>query len=60
MADLKKLSVVIPAYNSEKYLEKCVASIAEQSYKNIEIVIVNNGSADSTPKICEELKAKYK
>ena len=59
MADLKKLSVVIPAYNSEKYLEKCVASIAEQSYKNIEIVIVNNGSTDTTPQICDELKAKY-
>ena len=57
--DLKLLSVIIPAYNAEKYLEKCAASIAEQSYKNIEIVIVNNGSADSTPKICEELKAKY-
>ena len=57
--DLKLLSVIIPAYNAEKYLEKCVASIAEQSYKNIEIVIVNNGSTDSTPQICEELKAKY-
>ena len=56
---LKLLSVIIPAYNAEKYLAKCVESVAEQSYKNIEIVIVNNSSSDSTPEICEELKAKY-
>ena len=55
----KLLSVVIPAYNAEKFLAKCVASIAEQIYKNIEIIIVNNGSQDNTPKICEELEAKY-
>ena len=59
MADLKLLSVIIPAYNSEKYLEKCVASVAEQTYQNIEIVIVNNGSTDSTPQVCEELANKY-
>jgi len=57
--DLKLLSVIIPAYNTAKFLNKCVASIAEQTYQNIEIVIVNNGSTDSTPEICEELKAKY-
>ncbi|MBR0097290.1 MAG: glycosyltransferase family 2 protein, partial [Synergistaceae bacterium] len=56
---LKKLSVIIPAYNAEKYLAKCVESIAKQSYKNIEIVIVINGSLDSTPQICDELAAKY-
>lgn len=59
LENLKLLSVIIPAYNAEKYLAKCVDSVAEQSYKNIEIVIVNNGSSDSTPEICKELKAKY-
>ena len=56
---LKKLSVIIPAYNAEKYLVPCVESIAKQSYKNIEIVIVINGSLDNTPQICDELAAKY-
>ena len=59
MTDLKKLSVIIPAYNAAKFLDKCVASIAEQTYENIEIVIVNNGSQDNTPEICKALKAKY-
>ena len=59
MTDLKKLSVIIPAYNAAKFLAKCVDGIANQTYENIEIVIVNNGSQDNTPELCEELKAKY-
>ena len=55
----KLLSVIIPAYNAAKFLAKCVDSIANQIYKNIEIVIVNNGSQDNTPELCEELKSKY-
>ena len=55
----KLLSVVIPAYNAAKFLAKCVNSIANQTYENIEIVIVNNGSQDNTPELCEELEAKY-
>ena len=57
--NLKKLSVIIPAYNAERFINKCVESLLNQSYKNIEIVIVINGSADSTPKLCEELANKY-
>jgi len=59
LEDLKLLSVIIPAYNAEKYLAKCVESAVNQTYKNIEIIIVNNGSSDNTHEICEELKAKY-
>ncbi|MBR1417770.1 MAG: glycosyltransferase family 2 protein [Synergistaceae bacterium] len=59
MTDLKKLSVIIPAYNAAKFLVKCVDGIANQTYENIEIVIVNNGSQDNTLELCEELKAKY-
>ena len=59
MSDLKLLSVIIPAYNTEKYLEKCVDSVVNQTYKNIEIIIVDDGSSDSTPQICDELAAKY-
>ena len=59
MNNLKKLSVIIPAYNVEKFLVKCVESVVNQTYKNIEIIIVNNGSSDGTAKICEELANKY-
>ena len=59
MADLKKISVIIPAYNAERFINKCVESLLKQSYKNVEIVIVINGSRDNTPAICEELADKY-
>ena len=55
----KLLSVIIPAYNVEKYLEKCVESVVNQTYKNIEIIIVDDGSRDSTPQLCDELASKY-
>ena len=42
------ISIVVPAYNAEKYIETCINSIRNQSYKNIEIIIVNDGSNDST------------
>ena len=55
----KLLSVIIPAYNVEKFLIKCVESVVNQTYKNIEIIIVDDGSSDSTPQICDELANKY-
>lgn len=48
---MKKVSIIIPAYNAEKYLEKCVKSIINQTYKNIEIIIINDGSKDNTEKV---------
>ena len=56
---IKVLSVIIPAYNVEKFLAKCVESVANQTYPNIEIIIVDDGSTDNTPKICDELASKY-
>ena len=44
----KKVSVVIPAYNSEKYIGRCLESIIDQTYKNIEIILVDDGSKDET------------
>jgi len=53
-----KISVIIPVYNIEDYLEKCLESIVNQTYSNIEIIIVNDGSTDNSLKICEEYKSK--
>ena len=49
-----KISVVVPIYNSEKYLHKCIDSLLGQTYSNIEIVLVDDGSTDSSPKICDD------
>ena len=51
----KKVSIVIPAYNSEKYIKDCILSLQRQTYKNIEIIVVNDGSKDSTLEILNEL-----
>lgn len=48
------ISVIIPVYNVEKYLERCIVSIINQSYKNLEIILVNDGSTDNSPVICDE------
>lgn len=53
------VSVVIPVYKVEKYLEKSVHSIINQSYKNIEIILVNDGSPDRCPEICDDFALKY-
>ena len=49
---MNKVSVIIPIYNVEKYLEKCLDSIIKQSYTNLEIILVNDGSTDSSREIC--------
>ena len=48
----KLVSVIIPAYNAEKYIEVCLNTIIVQTYKNLEIIIVNDGSYDKTERIC--------
>lgn len=53
-------SVIIPAYNVSAYLEKCVSSVLEQTRGDFEVIVVNDGSTDSTPKICEQLREKDK
>lgn len=50
------VSIIVPIYNTEKYLFKCVNSIINQSYKNIEIILVNDGSTDSSGVICDILR----
>lgn len=53
------ISVIIPVYNGEKYLADCVNSIREQTYQNLEIIIVNDGSFDGTERVCEKLQTSY-
>ena len=53
------VSVIIPVYNVENYLERCVDSVMHQTYKNLEIILVNDGSTDSSFDICNNLKKKY-
>lgn len=52
------ISVVVPIYNVEKYLHRCVDSIINQTYKNLEIILVDDGSLDSCPKICDDYSKK--
>ena len=49
-------SVLIPVFKIEKYIEECVLSITNQSFSNFEIIIIDDGSPDSCPKICERLR----
>ena len=59
MAISPKVSVIIPVYNVEKYLHQCLDSIINQTFKNIEIICVDDGSTDSSAKILEEYAQKY-
>lgn len=52
------ISVIIPVYNNEKYLNKCIESVANQTYKNLEIILVDDGSTDDSSGICDEWAEK--
>lgn len=53
-------SIVIPVYNAEKYLLECIDSLKKQTYKNFEVIVVDDGSQDSSPAICDSLSENYK
>ena len=53
------LSIIIPVYNVDKYIKECLDSILTQNNKNIEIILVNDGSTDNSPMICQEYSKAY-
>lgn len=54
------ISIIVPVYNVEPYLEKCVLSILNQTYRKLEVLLIDDGSSDSSGKICDDLSIKDK
>jgi len=58
MMTSSKISIIVPIYNLDSYLENCISSIIKQTYSNLEIILVNDGSTDHSKEICDKYKAK--
>ena len=58
MKAAEKISVIVPVYNTEEYLHRCIDSILGQTYPNLEILLINDGSTDNSGKICEDYARK--
>ena len=54
MDDIVKVSIIVPIYNVDQYIEKCIGSIMQQTYQNLEIILVDDGSSDDSGKIADE------
>lgn len=55
---MPEISVIVPVYNAEKYLDRCMNSIVNQTYRDFELILVDDGSPDSCPKMCDEWTQK--
>ena len=53
-----KFSVIVPVYKAEGYLEQCVESVLQQTYTDFELILVDDGSPDRCPEMCDELAEK--
>lgn len=58
MSEQPLISVIVPVYKTEKYLDRCIQSIVDQTYKNLEIILVDDGSPDNCPAMCDAWTAK--
>ena len=54
----KKFTIIVPCYNAENYIERCISSALDQDYENCEVIVVDNDSADDSLEIVEELYEK--
>ena len=54
---MKQISVIVPIFNAEKYLRECIDSILAQSYKDYQLILVDDGSSDCSGLMCDEYKA---
>ena len=52
------VSILIPLYNQERYFDKCMRSVCGQTYKNLEIIVINDGSTDRSPEIAQQWAAR--
>lgn len=53
---MPKLSIIVPIYNVEKYLSRCIESILNQTFREFELILINDGSTDNCKEICEKYK----
>ena len=56
---MKKISVIMPVYNSEKYVSKAIESVLAQDFEDFELILVNDGSTDNSAEICDQFAEKY-
>ena len=56
---MTKVSIIVPVYNVEQYLNRCVESLVRQTFTDIEIILVDDGSPDNSPQLCDILAKKY-